>query len=340
MTSNGVQRTARKQIASTARLNCKRCTERKKKCDKLVPCTNCRNSGAICVPVERRRLPRGRTRRTGEFAPGLDNTHASFADREHFIRTMTSPDLTLPPVASMTLSTMEDLDISARRFSHDTSECHESLRDVGARLEGTEWDRSETQTMFRARQNNGNHWIGEPSTFAFQNKSRLAVCDPLNDFRQRQKLLHTYLTQIDPIVKIIHRPSLLAYLIGGNRYLHYDPWHPAPTALASAIYYAASCTLSQESCRSFFGTDKASLISKYQKDTNCALERADYLVTDDLTVLQAFVISLIALRCHDRSRRFWTMIALALRIAQALSLHDPDSPSPIKPFVKEMRRRL
>ncbi|KAB8220221.1 hypothetical protein BDV33DRAFT_191401 [Aspergillus novoparasiticus] len=41
--------------------------------------------------------------------------------------------------------------------------------------------------------------------------------------------------------------------------------------------------------------DKLSLISKYQKESTAALERADYLLTDDLTVLQAFVISLTAL---------------------------------------------
>jgi hypothetical protein len=34
------------------------------------------------------------------------------------------------------------------------------------------------------------------------------------------------------------------------------------------------------------------------------------------------------------------MIAVAIRNAQALALHDPDPPFPIKPFEKEMRRRL
>lgn len=48
----------------------------------------------------------------------------------------------------------------------------------------------------------------------------------------------------------------------------------------------------------------------------------------------------IATRCHDRSRRLWTMLSLALRIAHALSLHVPDPSFPLKPFEKEMRRRL
>ena len=34
---------------------------RKVKCDKLSPCSSCRTSGFICKPVQRSRLPRGRT---------------------------------------------------------------------------------------------------------------------------------------------------------------------------------------------------------------------------------------------------------------------------------------
>lgn len=34
--------------------------ERKVKCDKLDPCTNCCSSGITCVPIYRNRLPRGR----------------------------------------------------------------------------------------------------------------------------------------------------------------------------------------------------------------------------------------------------------------------------------------
>ena len=48
----------------------------------------------------------------------------------------------------------------------------------------------------------------------------------------------------------------------------------------------------------------------------------------------------MAMRCHDRTRRFWTMLALALRIAQALSLHDSNPPFSVNPLEREMRRRL
>ncbi|KAE8327559.1 hypothetical protein BDV39DRAFT_192745 [Aspergillus sergii] len=274
MNANGTRNISRAQIASTARLSCEGCTKRKVKCDRLIPCTNCRSLGTLCIPVERRRLPRGRSRRSVRLpsrAPlGQSDSHETFQTRQH-------NDLTC-------------------------------MIDECARLIP-----------------NGTMSVGRGG---------------LNSCGERQQLLYIYLTQVDPLVKILHRPSIQAHLLEGECYLNYEPWHPAPAALASAIYYAASCTINQDTCLSCFGMDKLSLISKYQKESTVALERADYLLTDDLTVLQAFVISLIAMRCHDRTRRFWTMLALALRIAQALSLHDPNPPFPVKPFEKEMRRRL
>lgn len=48
----------------------------------------------------------------------------------------------------------------------------------------------------------------------------------------------------------------------------------------------------------------------------------------------------VAARTHDPSRRMWTMLSVALRIAQALSLHLPEPPFPLRPFEREMRRRL
>lgn len=48
--------------APRVRLTCEACRQRKVKCDKLSPCTSCERLGLVCVPVERARLPRGRTR--------------------------------------------------------------------------------------------------------------------------------------------------------------------------------------------------------------------------------------------------------------------------------------
>lgn len=52
-----------RSFAPRVRLTCEACRQRKVKCDKLSPCTSCQRLGLVCVPVERARLPRGRTRK-------------------------------------------------------------------------------------------------------------------------------------------------------------------------------------------------------------------------------------------------------------------------------------
>lgn len=61
------------------RLSCETCRQRKVKCDKLNPCTNCQRLGTRCVPVERARLPRGRSGRPATERPG--DQDANLKDR-------------------------------------------------------------------------------------------------------------------------------------------------------------------------------------------------------------------------------------------------------------------
>lgn len=111
--------------------------------------------------------------------------------------------------------------------------------------------------------------------------------------RERSILLDVFFRQVDPILKILHRPSLFAYLGQGRHYLNYERGNPAPAALAAAVFYISSATLSREQCLALFDERREIVIARYQEETKAALARADFLVTDDLTVLQAFVLSLV-----------------------------------------------
>jgi hypothetical protein len=52
---------SRLEAGQEVRLACQSCHRRKIKCDKRSPCTTCEKSGVVCIPVQRARLPRGRT---------------------------------------------------------------------------------------------------------------------------------------------------------------------------------------------------------------------------------------------------------------------------------------
>ena len=56
-------------------------------------------------------------------------------------------------------------------------------------------------------------------------------------------------------------------------------------------------TLSDNACPQELGLSRDLLLDRYQKLTEHALEQADYYNTDDLTVLQAFVLFLVCAGC-------------------------------------------
>lgn len=167
-----------------------------------------------------------------------------------------------------------------------------------------------------------------------------STTEPWETPQFQRHLCHVFMTQVDPVFKILHQPSLRAFIIEGKPYLHYDAHHPAPEALRCAVYYTSACSITEDQWPPALGASRASVIARYQRETEAALVRAEFVTSDDLTVLQAFVLSLIGARSQDRSRRAWTMLSMAVRVAQALSLHVPDPPFLITPFEQEMRRRL
>lgn len=116
---------------------------------------------------------------------------------------------------------------------------------------------------------------------------------PLRESETDEQLLDLFFEQVDPVFKILHRSSLVEYLISGKPYLGYDLLHPAPAALAAAVRFASVSSLSKEQCMALFRATKDSMVSKYQTEVEDALARVDFIITNDMTVLQAFVLSLV-----------------------------------------------
>lgn len=110
----------------------------------------------------------------------------------------------------------------------------------------------------------------------------------------RNELCDIFFRNVDPLFKILHRPSMQAYLKEGKPYLNYEHDHYAPATLASAVHLAAVCTLEDERCHELFNTDKKTIVAKFQKETELALAKSDYVTTNDITILQAFIISLVS----------------------------------------------
>ncbi|KAJ5662055.1 uncharacterized protein N7477_009671 [Penicillium maclennaniae] len=340
--------------APRVRLSCEACRQRKVKCDKLSPCTSCVRLGFQCVPVERARLPRGRTRRQPERVAHTDRELADrVAKLEDLLRNtdVERSESSLQPK-------MEDVESWRNESSHPStasslphrprpeaayigSSFWESMMQTTSELRHVldSWENEELETQ-NPPGFGGTSFLGSESSDSPKSPQLLRGITIAP--QTRRCLCEIFLRNVDPVFKILHRPSVRAYLIDDEPYLDYEPDHQAPLTLAYAIYYAAVCTIDDGQCQVIFGVDKKTVSTELQRETEAALVKSDFVTTNDLTILQAYVLSLqqLAARSQDQSRRVWTMMSMALRVGQALCLHLGDPPFYVSSFDRQMRRRL
>jgi hypothetical protein len=107
-------------------------------------------------------------------------------------------------------------------------------------------------------------------------------------------LYSLFLTNVDPVVKILHGPSLKRYFIEGSGELDCSPGPKGLDALRFAIYYTTTTSLNPEECLLQFGEEKAALLSRFRSGTELALARADLINTEEMSTLQALVLYLVS----------------------------------------------
>lgn len=172
------------------------------------------------------------------------------------------------------------------------------------------------------------------------------------------RLCEVYLHQVDPIIKILHRPTVDRWLRRGHPYLHYPHGHVSTEALAWAVCYSAVCSMTEEQCQTLIQQSKPAAVAAYQQGCENSLDRAGYLTTDDIVVLQAFVLYLvrrpwpiwqrlcanfivlqIGRGSQDKSLAVWTLTAILVRIATAQEIHA-ETQERESTFDQQMRLRL
>ncbi|KAL8825285.1 MAG: hypothetical protein Q9191_004510 [Dirinaria sp. TL-2023a] len=341
------------------RLSCKLCQRRKVGCDKGDPCSTCKRAGVKCEVAVRQRLPRGRNggrkRADAELKQRIGRLEALVTSLTSASPTNEAPPTKVePPVQAMIQQQAPDprslppeyMDVGrdmtrylgSSYWSHICEEVN-GLRDVLDASSDSETETPESDQTPEATA------PSKPSSFNF------VLCGPDSfmmapDALQRptpaivEKLLATYFTNVDPIFKIVHAPSVRAHLQENRTYLGHAPGDPAVTALSFAIYYATIATLSQDHCQSELGESKVALRNRFRFGVEASLAQADFINSGKVACLQAFLLLLVATRTDDNSRWTWTLISLAVRIAHALGLQKESVLSSMSVFEAEMRRRV
>lgn len=66
-------------------------------------------------------------------------------------------------------------------------------------------------------------------------------------------------------------------------------------ALSSAVCYAAVISMTENQCQTMFRADKSDIVTYYRVACERAFEQAGLITTNEITVLQAFVLYLVSL---------------------------------------------
>jgi len=144
--------------------------------------------------------------------------------------------------------------------------------------------------------------------------------------------------RVDPLVKVLHIPTIEPVVLSAAA--HLPNLSRSSECLLFAIYYGAVTSLTPQDCQARFNEEKQVLLSRYRFAIEQSLARANFLTTEEIVVLQAFVIFLICLRRNHDARVIWTLTGLVVRIAQTLGIHRDGTHFGLSPFEIEMRRRL
>jgi hypothetical protein len=108
-----------------------------------------------------------------------------------------------------------------------------------------------------------------------------------------EKLVRAYLNRVDPMVKVFHCPSLVRCLLHGEPYLDYSATDIVLDVIKAAVFLITIVSLDGNQCRSLFISERPDLLNKYRLACEISFERVGLINTEDIAVLQAFVLYLV-----------------------------------------------
>ncbi|MCJ1390838.1 hypothetical protein MMC18_003699 [Xylographa bjoerkii] len=343
--------------------SCILCSQRKVKCDKIDPCSNCRKKGVACV-FRAPAPPRRRKRRSPEAALLSRLKRAEELLQSHRVTNDGKDD-----ESHLVDSHSDDMDVATSVEGQEvTSHTRETpIRSLAAEngrliveegrsryLENTLWKNlsdefQDTKEIFHAssddeaveQSNQQNSFTSHPDGGDLMLGTRPKKPTV---WRHHPSPMHiavlwqTYLENVNPLTKILHAPTMQKQILEASGDLENVP--RALEALMFAIYSLAVNSMTEEECQRVIGEARLTLLDRYTFATQQALLRVRFLKTSDIVVLQAFVLFLLAMRPSYDPGTLWVLTGIAVRISQRLGLHRDGASLGLPVFETEMRRRL
>jgi Fungal Zn(2)-Cys(6) binuclear cluster domain len=304
-------------------LSCANCRQRKIKCDRNPPrCTQCTRSDLECVFPSRKRTQRPRRMRHNELLNRISRLENIVGEADSSVIGALGRDAFERMQASNAASSGAAAGDSAKASFIGTAAqgsgaaggptarfmsgefwsnlCDEVEGLKAALDQSSDSDENETgdedtpeSTVLRDVKTSpiasSSFVLGNPGSDAE------APIHPSPD--QIFKLIETYFINVDPLLKILHRPTAISsiheFVSAGSPGRSASP---SMNALFLAMYFGAVTSSPADLCLSTFGEEKSVLVERYRNATERALALADYLNSSDIATLQAFTIYVVSPR--------------------------------------------
>ncbi|KAL6247576.1 hypothetical protein RBB50_005922 [Rhinocladiella similis] len=336
--------------------SCIRCFERKVKCDRQSPCSNCSKSQVECIfripPAPRRRKKRlqedvllERLRKCELLlkAKGLSLDDGPGDLNSPSQSSPVDPASTGEPDFGGLTYNRHGLfpDLPPRKGGQllmDGSKSRFIENNLWASVSG-EFQTNEALTEECSDEGDYGSPDGEGTDFMLGYTPGSHTVSQLHPPPDHIMLLwQSYLDSFNPLTKLVHQPTLEQSIIGASSDLDNVP--RSLEALMFSVYCAAVYAMEDDECIMKFGEERKSLLSRYRYAARKALAKAKFMATSDLQVLAAFVIYMLTMREVYDSRTVWALTGVASRIAQGMGLHRDGTTLGTPPFETEMRRRI
>ncbi|KAI1076324.1 fungal-specific transcription factor domain-containing protein [Whalleya microplaca] len=312
-------------------LACVLCQNRKIKCDRKTPCSNCTKANVTCTPstpapARKRRRPNQDLQQRLARCEELLSEYATAKPSDPPAESAGRKDTWKPTgklivddggvkfMGSFLLANIHD-EISAMR---EILEDDETVDDISTPAES--------------------HSPDSNTGLILSDTSAANLEDLHPQPAQIFRLWQTFLERVNPVCKIIHVPTVQPLLAEAATNRAVVPKNVE--ALLFSIYLMASVALTDEESVERLGYTKAEAYSRFSKGCRTALIRVGILKNYDLVVLQAMVLYLFSLAGPYDTHAAWILNGVSVRIAQKMGLHKDGESLGLSPFETEMRRRI
>lgn len=312
-------------------LSCANCRRRKILCNKDIPCANCIKTNVTCVP-SKPAPSRPRLKSTARDiqerlakCEALLQEHVAVDDSSQ-IRSeqggTTTSSNDIAPASSETIGE------SAR--THADGDLWVTLNDEICKMKNL-MEQDQPEVAF-SEENASDDFTGyKPLRF-----TNCPILDPITAF----KLWQIYLERVNPLLKIIHAPTVQPLIVSTTADIESTPLDQQ--ALVYSIFGLAVLALRSDEITNMLGAEKQrdDFLQEFLTAVSVSLAQFGSLGRYNMVVLQAQIHTSIILMGQCNKHAAWVLSGTLVRIAMSMGYHRDGTHLSLSPFETEMRRRI